>query len=54
LLAPSAGWLVIPQTRNLGTGGPLDWQGALLIAPALTAVVAALGEGYAWGRPRRH
>ncbi|HSS86064.1 MAG TPA: MFS transporter [Reyranella sp.] len=43
------GWLVIPQTRNLGTGGRFDWQGALLIAPALTAVVAALNEGYAWG-----
>src|SRR5262249_10124416 len=26
-----------------------DWKGALLIAPALTALVAMLNEGYAWG-----
>jgi EmrB/QacA subfamily drug resistance transporter len=43
------GWCVIPQTRKVAEVGRFDWQGALLIAPALTAVVAALNEGYAWG-----
>jgi MFS family permease len=43
------GWFVIPQTRKRGKRGRFDWRGALLIAPALTAVVAALNEGYAWG-----
>jgi EmrB/QacA subfamily drug resistance transporter len=43
------GWLVIPQTKALPDTGRFDWQGAILIAPALTAVVAVLNEGYAWG-----
>ncbi len=43
------GWFVIPQTRHLAKRGRFDWHGAVLIAPALTAVVAALNEGYAWG-----
>jgi nitrate/nitrite transporter NarK len=29
--------------------GRFDWHGAILIAPALTAVVAVLNEGHAWG-----
>jgi EmrB/QacA subfamily drug resistance transporter len=43
------GWFVIPQTRHLHDSGGFDWHGAFLIVPALTAVVAALNEGYAWG-----
>jgi EmrB/QacA subfamily drug resistance transporter len=43
------GWLVIPQTTKLPDTGRFDWQGALLIAPALTAVVTVLNEGHAWG-----
>jgi EmrB/QacA subfamily drug resistance transporter len=43
------GWFVLPQTRHLQSVGRFDWTGALLIAPALTAVVAVLNEGYAWG-----
>ncbi len=43
------GWLIIPQTKNLATDSRFDWKGAFLIAPALTAVVAVLNEGYAWG-----
>src|SRR5207247_5111690 len=27
----------------------LDWKGAFLIAPALTAFVAVLNDGYTWG-----
>jgi EmrB/QacA subfamily drug resistance transporter len=43
------GWLLLPQTKALPATGRFDWHGALLIAPALTAVVAALNEGHAWG-----
>jgi len=44
-----AGWFVLPPTRNLPVDTRFDWKGALLIAPALTALMAALNEGYAWG-----
>jgi EmrB/QacA subfamily drug resistance transporter len=43
------GWFVLPQTRHIASGGRFDWNGALLIAPALTAIVALLNEGHAWG-----
>lgn len=43
------GWLVIPQTTRVPDTGRFDWQGALLIVPALTAVVAVLNQGHAWG-----
>ena len=43
------GWLVLPQTKTLPDTGRFDWQGAILIAPALTAVVMVLNEGHAWG-----
>jgi EmrB/QacA subfamily drug resistance transporter len=43
------GWLIIPQTKHLSTSGRFDWNGAFLIAPALTALMAVLNEGYAWG-----
>ena len=35
--------------QDIADGGRFDWQGAILIAPALTAVVAVLNEGHAWG-----
>jgi EmrB/QacA subfamily drug resistance transporter len=43
------GWFVLPQTKDLPVGARFDWKGAVLIAPALTAVMAVLNEGYAWG-----
>jgi MFS family permease len=43
------GWFALPPTRNLPVDARFDWKGALLIAPALTALMAALNEGYAWG-----
>ncbi len=43
------GWFVLPPTKDLPDDSRFDWQGALLIAPALTALVAMLNEGYAWG-----
>ena len=49
LLGLVLGWFVLPQTRHLQSGGRFDWHGALLIAPALTAIIALLNEGHAWG-----
>jgi EmrB/QacA subfamily drug resistance transporter len=43
------GWFVLPPTKNLPDDVRFDWKGAFLIAPALTALVAVLNEGYAWG-----
>jgi EmrB/QacA subfamily drug resistance transporter len=43
------GWFVLPPTKDLPDDGRFDWKGAFLIAPALTALVAVLNEGYAWG-----
>src|SRR5438270_1752438 len=43
------GWFVLPPTKNLPADSRFDWTGAFLIAPALTALVAVLNEGYAWG-----
>ena len=43
------GWFVLPTTKDLPDEARFDWKGTLLIAPALTAVVALLNEGHAWG-----
>jgi EmrB/QacA subfamily drug resistance transporter len=49
LIGAVMGWMVIPQSKTISAGERFDWHGALLIAPALTAVIAVLNEGYAWG-----
>ncbi|SKA35992.1 drug resistance transporter, EmrB/QacA subfamily [Enhydrobacter aerosaccus] len=49
LTAILLGWLVIPRTRAISNAGGFDWRGAILIAPALTAIVAALNQVHAWG-----
>ena len=38
------GWFLLPPTKDLPDEGRFDWKGALLIAPALTTVVAMLNE----------
>jgi EmrB/QacA subfamily drug resistance transporter len=43
------GWFVLPPTKDLPGDSRFDWKGTVLIAPALTAFVAVLNEGYAWG-----
>jgi EmrB/QacA subfamily drug resistance transporter len=43
------GWFVLPPTKDLPEDARFDWKGALLIAPALTAIMVALNEGHAWG-----
>lgn len=49
LVAAVLGWLVIPQTATMPEGGRFDWRGAILIVPALTAIVTVLNQGHAWG-----
>jgi EmrB/QacA subfamily drug resistance transporter len=48
------GWFVLPLTKDLPDDIRFDWKGAVLIAPALTAVMAVLNEGYAWGATSPH
>jgi EmrB/QacA subfamily drug resistance transporter len=43
------GWFVLPPTKDLPDDARFDWKGAVMIVPALTAVMAVLNEGYAWG-----
>ena len=49
LVGAILGWFVSRRPGICPSGGRFDWQGAFLIAPALTAVVAVLNEGHAWG-----
>jgi EmrB/QacA subfamily drug resistance transporter len=42
-------WFVLPPTKDLPVDSRFDWTGAFLIAPALTALLAVVNEGYAWG-----
>src|SRR5262249_24962071 len=43
------GRFVLPPTKELPADSRFDWKGAVLIAPALTALIAVVNEGYAWG-----
>jgi EmrB/QacA subfamily drug resistance transporter len=43
------GWLVIPQTTDLGVNRRFDRRGALLLMPALTALLLTITESHAWG-----
>jgi EmrB/QacA subfamily drug resistance transporter len=43
------GWLALPQTPQPTASKRFDWQGALLLTPALTSVILMLNEGQAWG-----
>jgi EmrB/QacA subfamily drug resistance transporter len=49
LVGAIAGWLIIPQTIDLPPDSRFDWKGALLIVPALTALMSLLNNGHAWG-----
>jgi EmrB/QacA subfamily drug resistance transporter len=44
-----AGWFVLPQTVDFKPDRQFDWQGAVLLTPALTAVTLVLSESHAWG-----
>jgi MFS family permease len=43
------GWLVIPQTTDLGSDRRFDWRGAILLMPALTALLVLISESYCVG-----
>ena len=43
------GWLALPQTPQATASKRFDWQGAILLTPALTCLVLILNEGQAWG-----
>jgi EmrB/QacA subfamily drug resistance transporter len=43
------GWIALPQTPPAPSVKRFDWQGALLLTPALTSVVVMLTEVEAWG-----
>lgn len=43
------GWLVLPRTSLSPMTGGFDWRGAMLIAPAMVAVMAVLNQLHAWG-----
>ena len=49
LFGAMVGWLVLPQSGKPSESQKFDWHGAVLIAPALTCLVALLNQGYAWG-----
>ncbi|MGH2386676.1 MAG: DHA2 family efflux MFS transporter permease subunit, partial [Chloroflexota bacterium] len=49
LLGAILGWLVLPKTQGLQRNQRFDWGGALLLAPALTALLLAVNEGRRWG-----
>ena len=49
LLGAVLGWVILPQTRGLRPHERFDWGGALLLGPALTALLLAVNEGRRWG-----
>lgn len=49
LAGAALGWFVLPRSGSLPARERFDWHGAILIAPALTALVAVLNEAHAWG-----
>ncbi len=42
-------WYVLPKTHGIDRNEPFDWSGALLLAPALTAILLAISEAAHWG-----
>ena len=38
------GWFMLPPTKELPADSRFDWKGAVLIAPALTALIAGVNE----------
>ncbi len=49
LLAAIIGWWTLPQTRVLAQDKVFDWRGAVLITPALTALVLVVNQVADWG-----
>jgi EmrB/QacA subfamily drug resistance transporter len=49
LAAVIIGWLVVPLTAQGGADRRFDWPGAVLLIPALTALLLTLTQLNAWG-----
>ena len=49
LVAAVIGWFVIPVTSRPVVEPCFDWWGAVLILPALTALIAAINQAHVWG-----
>ena len=49
LAGAGIGWMVIPQTTDLDPGRRFDRRGAMLLMPALTALLLTITESHAWG-----
>lgn len=43
------GWLILPQSKAMDRRKRFDWDGALLLGPAIIMVVLALNQVTAWG-----
>ena len=42
-------WLVIPKTTGLSADRRFDWRGAIVLMPALTALLLLISESFTWG-----
>jgi EmrB/QacA subfamily drug resistance transporter len=49
LVAAVIGWFVIPVTGRGTVEQRFDWWGAVLILPALTALIGAINQAHVWG-----
>ncbi|MGB7495188.1 MAG: MFS transporter [Candidatus Acidiferrum sp.] len=49
LVGAIVGWLVYPQRAEVEKNQRVDWWGAVLLTPALTAVILMLSKVQAWG-----
>jgi EmrB/QacA subfamily drug resistance transporter len=49
VLGAALGWLLVPVSTRLSRDSSLDWVGALLLVPALTALMLAISKLNAWG-----
>ena len=49
VLGAVIGWLLVPVSTRLSHDTSFDWGGALLLVPALTALMLALSKLNAWG-----
>lgn len=49
ILGALMGWFVLPQTEPRTRRRNFDWGAALLLAPAMTALVLMINEGESWG-----
>ena len=49
LLGAVCGWLVLPRTETVAKKRRFDGPGALLLAPAMTALILLINRGQGWG-----